>query len=341
MDQAGRERCFVIAEAGVNHDGDLGRARELVAVAAAAGADAVKFQTFAAERLVTADAPKAAYQRRGPEDAETQAALLRRLELDADAHVALRDCAAAHGIEFLSTPYDAASADLLERIGVARFKLASGDLTNLPLLRHVARKGRPVVASTGMATLAEVASAVEALRGAGARDLTLLHCTSSYPADTAECNLRAIGTLRRAFGTSVGYSDHTPGTEIACAAVALGARVIEKHFTLDRRLPGPDHRASLEPEELAQLVARVRAVESALGDGVKRPAASEEEARRLARRSLVAARDLPAGAALAPEDLAARRPARGLPPAALDAVIGRELRAPLRSGEALRWEHLR
>ncbi len=330
----------MIAEAGVNHNGDLELARRLVEAAARAGADAVKFQSFSAARLASGDAPKPRYQRQRTGDAGSQRSLLERLELDPPAHAQLRAAAERHGIEFMSSPFDAASADLLETLGVRRYKLASGEITNHPLLRHVAAKGRPVLLSTGMSTLAEVERAVATLREAGVADLTLLHCTSRYPAEADECNLRAMQTMREAIGLPVGYSDHTLGIEIACAAVALGAVAVEKHFTLDRGLPGPDHAASLEVDELAALVRAIRNVERALGDGVKQPVAGELETRRLVRRGLVAARDLAAGQCLRSEDVLVQRPARGLPPSALDAVIGCRLRSAVGCGEPLRREHL-
>lgn len=331
---------FIIAEAGVNHGGDVDRACRLVREAALCGADAVKFQTFRADALVTADAPCAAYQQRQAGGAVTQRAMLRALELDEAAHHRLRVAADEAGIEFLSTPYDEASADLLERVGVARYKLASGDLTHLELQRHVAGKGRPMIVSTGMASLDEVAAAVSAAKDVGNDDLTLLHCTSAYPADPADANLRALTTLAERFGLPVGYSDHTVGNATACAAVALGARVVEKHFTLDRDLPGPDHRASIEPEELARLVADLREVASALGSGEKGPQAAEQEARALARRGLWPARSLEAGRVLAAEDLVVRRPARGLAASALEGVLGRRLRTRLDTHDPLREEHL-
>lgn len=331
-------RCAVIAEAGVNHDGDLSRARRLVEVAAAAGADAVKFQTFRADRVAGATAPTAAYQDRS--GARDQRELLRALELDLAGFRELAARSAQLGIEFLSTPYDAESVELLEAIPVARFKVASGELTNPRLLRRVARSGRPVILSTGMASLAEIERAIGWLREGGAGALTLLHCTSSYPTRPEDCHLRAMQTLRDRFGLPVGYSDHTLGWEVACAAVALGAVAIEKHFTLDRRLPGPDHQASLEPLELAALVRAVRVVESALGERAKGPTAAEREALQLARRGLQAARDLPAGARLGPADLCERRPAAGILASELDRVVGRVLRVPICGGAALQWEHL-
>jgi N,N'-diacetyllegionaminate synthase len=327
--------CFVIGEAGVNHDGDPERALALVDAAAEAGVDAVKFQTFDASRLVAVDAPKARYQLDGTDPQESQRTMLARLELDAPAHRALVARCAERGVVFLSTPFDAQSADLLEELGVPAFKLASPDLTNLPLIEHVARKGRPLLLSTGMAELDEVREAVATALGAGAPGVVVLHCVSAYPADPREANLRAITTLAEALGLPVGWSDHTLGEETALAAVALGAAVLEKHLTLDRTLPGPDHAASLEPDELARLVRAVRVVEAALGDGVKRPAPSEAENRRVVRRSLAAAYDLDAGTVVEAPMLLALRPGTGISPARLHDVVGRRLARPVRGGALL------
>lgn len=316
-------RTFVIAEAGVNHNGDPALARALVDVAAAAGADAVKFQTFHVDRLLTRRAAKADYQRRATGNDQSQYEMLARLELSpADHEMLFAHCAAA-GIEFMSTPFDPESARYLKGLGVRRLKISSGDVTNLPMLEVVGALGLPVVLSTGMADLAEVEAAVATLRAAGTTDLAVLQCVSNYPADPALANLRVMDTFARAFGTPVGLSDHSTGLTVAIAAAARGAAYIEKHFTLDRGLPGPDHQASLLPDELRALVTAVRLVEAALGDGVKRPAPSELPVREVARKSLVAARDLPGGAVLGREDLDVLRPGTGLSPASLPAVIGR------------------
>ena len=288
-------------------------------VAADARADAVKFQTFKADRLVTRAAPRAEYQRRATGDAASQHAMLAALELSERAHELLWQHCAERGIEFMSTPFDPESALYLKRLGVRRLKVPSGEVTNLPLLRLMGGLGLPVILSTGMADLTEVEAAVTALQGAGCRELSILHCVSNYPATPEATNLRAMDTLAYA----VGLSDHTEGTTIAVAAVARGATILEKHFTLDRGLPGPDHQASLEPGELKALVRAVRDVTAALGDGVKRPVASELPIRDVARKSLVTTHDLPAGATLRAGDLVILRPGTGLPPARLDDVIGR------------------
>lgn len=335
-----RAPCVLIAEAGVNHNGDLDLARRLVDVAADAGADAVKFQTFRAEKVASPAAPKADYQRLTTNPEESHGDMLRRLELAPEAHRELWDHCRARGLAFLSTPFDPESCDLLDELEVPAFKIASGEITNLLLLEHVARKGRPVILSTGMSDLEEVAQAVVVLSRAGCARPVLLHCVSTYPADPADANLRAMETLRRAFDLPVGFSDHTAGLAVALAAAALGARVIEKHFTLDRTLPGPDHRASLEPLELAELVAGIRAVEASLGTGIKAPQPSEANTRQVARRSLIAAQEIPSGTVLERGHLDALRPGTGIPPIDLDRVVGRRTRASLRAGQMITWEDL-
>ena len=330
-----QQSVFVIAEAGVNHNGDLKMARELIDAAVDAGADAVKFQTFQADRLVMPDAPKAEYQLQNTRKAESQLEMLRRLELSADAHRELQSYCHQRGIVFLSTPFDEEAADLLEELGVPAFKISSGDLTNSPLLEYVALKGKPIILSTGMSEISELIEAVSVLNSAGCETPILLHCVSNYPANAAEVNLRAMQTMHAAFDLPVGFSDHTEGIDISLAAVALGACVIEKHFTLDRTLPGPDHRASLEPGELRQLVRSIRRIESALGSGRKVPTASEIETARVARRSLIAATDIPAGTALKREMVIIRRPGTGMSPALLETVLGRRLLRRIAAGTLL------
>jgi N,N'-diacetyllegionaminate synthase len=333
-------RCFVIAEAGVNHNGDLARALELVDVAAAANADAVKFQTFDADRLATHDAPKAQYQVDTTGASQSQREMLRGLQLSIEDHRALIARCAQRDIIFLSTPFDEESADLLASLDVPAFKTPSGELTNLPYLAHVARLGKPVIASTGMASLAEVEAAVAAIVAGGCRELALLHCVSNYPAAAEDVNLRAIETLAQTFGVPAGYSDHTDGIAIALAAAARGAAIVEKHFTLDRSLPGPDHRASLEPAELERMVREIRAIESALGDGRKEPAASERDTAAVARKSLVTVCDIAPGERLTEAKVAAKRPGTGLAPALRDRVIGRSARVAIAAGTLLEWEML-
>lgn len=331
--------CLVIAEAGVNHNGDIALAHKLVDAAADAGADVVKFQTFDPDALAAAAAPTATYQSAATGDT-SQLEMLRRLVLPASAWRELSAHAAERGLRFLSTPFDRASAELLDALGVAAFKVPSGELTNLPFLADLAARGRPLLISTGMATLAEVGDALLTVRAAGAPPVALLHCVSQYPAPLDACNLAAIATLRAAFGVPAGWSDHTPGGLASIAAVAAGASLIEKHLTIDCRLPGPDHAASLEPTEFAQLVRDIRAVERMRGDGVKRPAACELETRGVARRSLHAVRDLAPGERLRPEDVVALRPGTGLPPRVRDAVVGRALRVGVTAGTMLEEAHL-
>jgi N,N'-diacetyllegionaminate synthase len=344
VDIAGRrvgqgEPPFVVAEAGVNHNGSVEMALQLVDAAAEAGADAVKFQTFRAEAVVLSDAPQAAYQRaRAP--AGSQLEMLRRLELPADAWPSLMARAGERGIAFLSTPFDIGSVALLAELGVPAFKIGSGDLPNLVLLRAVAAHGRPVLLSTGMADMAEVEAAVDDLRRHGDPPLVLLQCTSAYPAPAEDANLRAMATLRDRFGVPVGYSDHTLGISTATAAAALGAAMIEKHLTLDRSLPGPDHAASLEPSAFRELVGAVRDAWVALGDGTKAPRPPELDASHAARRSLVAGRAIARGAVLGADDIGAMRPAGGIPPLRLDELIGRRAARDLRAHELLSPEDL-
>jgi N,N'-diacetyllegionaminate synthase len=319
-------KTLIIAEAGVNHNGDMDLARKLIAEAAAAGADMVKFQTFQASQLLAASAPKAEYQKATTGSDESQFDMLRKLELSrADHELLIQECK-QHGIRFFSTAFDPASFDLLSGLGALELvKIPSGELTNLPLLRTMTRLGKPVLLSTGMATLGEIEEAIGAIEAAGtARHLiTLLHCTTEYPTPMEDVNLRAMVSMGRAFGVAVGYSDHTPGIEVAIAAVALGATVIEKHFTLDRNLPGPDHQASLEPHELKAMVAGIRNIERAMGDGIKRPSTSELRNKPIARKSIVARRNIKAGELFSEDNLATKRPGTGISPMRWDEVIGR------------------
>jgi N,N'-diacetyllegionaminate synthase len=321
-------KTLIIAEAGVNHNGDLSLARKLIEAAAAAGADKVKFQTFSADRLVTASADKAPYQARATGNDESQHAMLRRLELSREMHTELISHCKSCGIEFFSTGFDPESVDLLVQLGATCFKIPSGEITNLPYLRRVGRYGMPVILSTGMSSLGEIEAALGVLEQSGTprTQITVLHCTTEYPAPMAEVNLRAMLTIRDAFGVAVGYSDHTTGIEIALAAVAMGASVIEKHFTLDRALPGPDHKASLEPAELTAMVRGIRNIELALGSGVKRPSESETKNKSVARKSLVAAHAIRAGEAFTETNLAVKRPGSGVSPMCWDQVLGRKAR---------------
>ena len=332
--------CFVIAEAGVNHNGDPELARKLVDAAAAAGADAVKFQTFRTEGIMVRSAPKASYQKETTGSGESQFDMVRRLELPFEEFRKLQEYSEQRGILFLSTPFDFDAVDYLASLDVAAFKISSGEVTNHPFLARVARTGKPVILSTGMSTLNEVEEAVRVLKSAGAVALSLLHCVSNYPAIPSDVNLRAMFTMRNAFSVPVGYSDHTLGIEIALAAVALGASIVEKHFTLDRSLPGPDHRASLQPDELSAMVRGIRNVEQALGHGRKEPAASEADTAAAARRSLVAACDIPAGTALTEEVIAIKRPGTGMPPAMRSSIVGRTAKRDIPAGTVLTLEML-
>lgn len=316
---------LIIAEAGVNHNGDIALAKRLVDVAADAGADLVKFQTFNADRLATANAAKAEYQIRTTNEMETQHAMLRRLELTPAMHLELQAYCAKKKIGFFSTGFDIKSVDYLRSIGLERFKIPSGEITNLPYLRHVGALGGEIILSTGMASLEEVAAAVGVIEAAGTdrARLVVLHCTTEYPTPMRDANLRAMQTIHRELGVRVGYSDHTVGIEASVAAVALGAVVIEKHFTLDRNLQGPDHQASLEPKELKALVKAVRNIEIALGDGIKRLTESEAKNKPIARKSIVASRDIAAGELFGEHNLTAKRPGMGLSPMRWDDVIGR------------------
>ena len=327
--------CFVIAEAGVNHNGSLDLAFQLVDAAAKAGADAVKFQTFSADRLVTRDAPKAEYQKQHTSADESQYEMLKKLELSGSDHRALLAFCQSRGILFLSTPFDEESADFLDKLGVAAFKVSSGDLTCHPLLAHLATKGRPVILSTGMSDMQEVEDAVTCIKRTHPVPLALLHCVSCYPAPADECNLRVMRTMEERFALPVGFSDHTEGDAIAFAAVALGASIVEKHITLDRNLPGPDHAASIEPADFTACVQGIRAIESALGDGEKRARPSELNARAVARKSLVAVRFIAAGSAIRAEDVRWSRPGTGLAPSALARLVGRRAACDIDSGAVL------
>lgn len=327
--------CYVIAEAGVNHNGDERLAIELVRVAARAGADAVKFQSFVAERLVVAGTAKANYQIENTGTQESQAEMLKALELTEDLHRIVINEAREQGITFFSTPFDELSADLLESFDVPVFKIPSGEVTNLPLLAHVAAKRRPMILSTGMSDLEEVRRALSTIEEAGPAPVILLHCLSYYPAPPEQANLRAMETMRREFGRPTGFSDHTPGIPIPLAAVALGADVIEKHITIDRGLPGPDHAASIEPDELERMVREIRLVQSSLGDGEKRRQPIEEEIAAVARKSVVAATAIPAGEPIRREWLTMKRPGTGISPAEVDRVVGRRARREIAADQLL------
>jgi len=332
--------CFIIAEAGVNHNGDAALAKQLVLAAKESGADAVKFQTFQAKHLVTSDAPQAEYQAKNSGKTESQFDMLKRLELPLEAFAELNRYCQELGIMFMSTAFDEDSSDFLAGLGMPIFKIPSGELTNLPLLRHIARHGKPMIVSTGMGTLDEVAEAVETIRSAGNDDITVLHCVTDYPTPPDQVNLRAMHVIKEELNVPVGYSDHTMGIEASVIAVAAGAKVIEKHFTLDCSLPGPDHKASLEPGDLAEMVRSIRRVEVLLGSGQKRPNESELAVAKIVRRSVVAARDLKAGEVICKEMVQLRRPGTGIEPARLPEVIGKKLVRAVAGGVVLSWEDM-
>jgi N,N'-diacetyllegionaminate synthase len=340
--------CFVIAEAGVNHNGSEERALKLIEVAAQAGADAVKFQTFRAESLVAPGAEKADYQKANTREGD-QFSMIRELELSQDIHNVLKSHCDELGIEFMSTAFDPASADFLVNLGIQRIKIPSGELTNLPFITYLAEKGLPVIMSTGMATLEEVTDAVEVVRKTRQRKnfsepleerLTLLHCTSNYPAKTEDINLNAMLTLKDETGLPVGYSDHSEGILVAPVAVGLGATILEKHFTLNRKLPGPDHAASLDPGELRQMIADIRRVEQILGSSKKNPTPSELPVRDAARRSVTLARSIHRNETLSEKDLVLLRPGSGIPPKDLSRAVGCKVKADLPQGHTLQWSDL-
>jgi N,N'-diacetyllegionaminate synthase len=333
------EKVFIIAEAGVNHNGNLDMALRLVDAAADAGCDAVKFQTFRAGALVAKSAGMADYQKANTGVDESQYAMLKRLELDDEAHHILRRHAAERGILFFSTAFDPESLAFLTALDIPVWKIPSGEITNYPYLAHIAALGKPVILSTGMATIAEIDDAVRVLLQHGLeRDrLCILHCNTEYPTPMCDVNLKAMAALGTTFSTAYGYSDHTQGVEIPIAATALGARVLEKHFTLDRTLPGPDHKASLEPDELKHMVQAVRMIEAALGDGIKQPTPSESKNRLVARKSVVAARPIRAGERFSEENLAIKRPGGGISPMEWPRLLGHVATRDFADEELIQW----
>ena len=318
-------KVFIIAEAGVNHNGSIELAKKLIDVAVEARADAVKFQTFQAEKLVSKNAKKATYQKENIGDNDdSQLNMLKKLELDIDTHNELIEYCSSKNIMFLSTPFDLESVALLDSLGLEIFKIPSGEITNLPYLREIAKLGKKIILSTGMATLGEVEDALAILtcNGTPKENITLLHANTMYPTPMEDVNLQAMVTIGRAFGVAYGYSDHTLGIEVPTAAVALGASVIEKHFTLDKTMQGPDHKASLEPNELKAMVQAIRNIEKAMGDGIKKPSKSETPNIKVARKSIVAARVIKKGEVFSEENLTVKRPADGINPMRWDEVVG-------------------
>lgn len=316
-------KVFIIAEAGVNHNGNIELAKKLIDVACEAGADAIKFQTFQTEKLVTKKARKADYQQANTGSSESQFEMIKKLELDLTAHKTLIEYCKMRNIIFLSTPFDIGSIQMLDELGIPIFKVPSGEITNLPYLRKIAQLGKPIICSTGMSTMQEIMACMEVLKKEGNNQVTVLHCNTEYPTPMEDVNLKAMRTLHEKLGVEVGYSDHTLGIEVAIAAVALGAKVIEKHITLDRNMEGPDHKASLEPHELSAMISAIRNIEKALGNSEKVPSASEVKNKPIARKSIVAACPIQKGELLTEENLTVKRPGLGISPMKWDDVIGK------------------
>ena len=320
------KKTFIIAEAGVNHNGSLELAKKMIDAAVDAGADAVKFQTFKAEKVVSRYAPKAEYQKKTTTADESQLEMVKKLELDAATHQTLIDYCKNKNIRFLSTPFDLGSIDLLNELGLDIFKIPSGEITNLPYLRKIGALKKEIIISTGMADLGEIEDALDILTGAGTKltDITVFHCNTEYPTPMQDVNLKAMLTIKAAFpGIQVGYSDHTLGIEVPIAAVAMGATIIEKHFTLDKGMEGPDHKASLEPNELKAMVQAIHDIEKALGNGIKKPSLSELKNKPIARKCIVAACDIRKGEPFTEENLTAKRPGTGISPMRWDEIIGK------------------
>jgi N,N'-diacetyllegionaminate synthase len=331
---------FFIAEAGVNHDGDVEKAKKLIDVAAEAGADAVKFQTFKTFKLLTENLEKATYQKVGDGEDGSYAEMIKRLEISKEMHDELYAYCQRKNIMFLSTPFDEDSVDLLDELGVSAFKVDSGNLNNPYLLKHIASKGKPMVMSTGMATVGEIEDALEAVYSTGNRQVILLHCTSNYPPAVEDTNIKALQTMKAQFNVPVGYSDHTPGLPVSLAAVALGAVMIEKHFTLDRSAKGPDHLASLEPQEVTDLVKGIKMVTTALGLSRKAPVPAEAEVAASLRRSVVTVAPIPRGATITREMLAVKRPGDGIPPKFLELMVGRTAQQDIPEDSVINWDQI-
>lgn len=329
------KRVYIIAEAGVNHNGNINIAKRLVDVAKEAGADVVKFQTFQADSLASKYAQKAEYQFHTTDEKETQKEMLKKLELTYDMHVELIQYCKKVGIEFLSTPFDLESIDLLEDIGMKLYKIPSGEITNLPYLRKIGRLKKTVILSSGMSTIEEIKEAVKILKESGAAGISVLHCNTQYPTPMEDVNLNAMNSIRKEVGISVGYSDHTEGIEVPVAAVAVGAEIIEKHFTLDKEMEGPDHKASLEPEELKAMVKAIRNIEKAMGNAEKKPTASEEDNIAAVRKSIVAKRRIKAGEILSDDNITTKRPGNGVSPMLWDRVKGTAARREYEEDELI------
>ncbi|MDP7445158.1 MAG: N-acetylneuraminate synthase [Candidatus Poseidoniia archaeon] len=330
--------CFIIAEAGVNHNGDINIAKELIDIAVEAKADAVKFQSFKAELNVTEYVPLANYQKRNAEPETTQLSLLKNLELSQDQHYELLEYCNNKGILFMSSVFDYQSVDLLEEMFLPVHKIPSGELTNLPLLSYIAQKNKPIILSTGMSTMDEVISALKCIYATGNTQVVVLHCVSSYPVAPKEVNLKAMLTMRDELNVEIGYSDHTKGIAISLAAVSIGASVIEKHYTVDRSMPGPDHEFSLEKLDLINLVRSIREVESAMGSGKKIPTKDEMETATVSRKSIVMAVDIDKGTIIRKSMIAMKSPGTGIPPSLMDRVIGKKINTKLKKDCMITWE---
>ncbi len=333
------KKTFIIAEAGINHNGSIELAGKMIDVAVEAGADAIKFQTFKAEKVVGRYAPKAEYQRKTTAADESQLEMIKKLELDVDAHRELIAHCRQKNILFLSTPFDLESIDLLNELGLDIFKIPSSEITNLPYLRKMGALKKEIILSTGMADLGEIEDSLDVLMEAGTKlkNITVLHCNTEYPTPMQDVNLRAMETIALKFGVRVGYSDHTLGIEVSVASVAMDATVIEKHFTLDKNMEGPDHKASLEPDELKAMVRAIRNIEKALGNGIKKPSPSELKNKPIARKSIVAARDIRKGEAFTEKNLTIKRPGTGISPMRWDEVIGQRARKDYNIDELISW----
>ena len=329
---------MIIAEAGVNHNGSIKKAERLIEVASESGADYIKFQTFKAENLLIKSAEKAEYQKRNTSKNESQYEMIKKLELNREQHEHLINLCKLYSIEFVSSPFDLESIDLLNDLDVPFFKVPSGEMTNFPYLAHIALKNKPIIMSTGMATLDEVKEAIDVFlkQGLVKEKITLLHCNTEYPTPMKDVNLKAMLTMKDQLGIKVGYSDHTKGIEIAIAAVAIGARVIEKHFTLDNNLKGPDHKASLEPEELKNMVSAIRNIEKAIGDGQKRPSKSELKNIKIARKSIFAKKPIKLGEIFSVNNLTIKRPATGISPMFWEKIIGSKAKKNFKVNEPIK-----
>ena len=334
------EPTFIVAEIGVNHNGSIDIAKRLIDAAKDAGADAVKIQAFKTERIVTKYAEKASYQKENTRSEKSQYDMLKKLELKDEQIKELSHYAKIKSIVFLSSAFDKESVDLLSKLKVPAFKIASGEISNFLLLQYIAEKKKPIILSTGMSTLGEIEEALEDIREKGVEDIILLHCVTSYPAKTEEANLKVIKVWQNSFGLPIGFSDHTLGIATPVAAVALGSALIEKHFTLDKTMPGPDHRASLEPDEFKEMVDAIRDVEKALGDGVKRLTEEEERIKKVARRSIVAKVDIPKGKTITEDMLDLKRPGIGLEPRYLDKVVGMKAKKNIKADELVTFDKL-